>query len=134
MEGTESRFLTLDGRRIRAGVCKNENLTGEALAATRRVTAKYNSLHSVIESTKAMISNDKVFRQLMEELEKEGNVGHEQTWTFFYFSFRFSKTVRAIRENCVFNSRILTSTSISTGHLVISSGKSLAFLRATANQ
>jgi len=104
----ESRSLAPDVGRIRAVVCNAYDVAEEALTVMRRGTAneprnvaiylmrylrgdslaeigrefgiaKYSSVSSVIERTKAMIAKDRTLRHRVEELKKEIKMSQEQT-------------------------------------------------------
>ena len=108
VEVPESRSLAPDVRRIRAVVCKTYNVAEEALTVTRRGTAneprnvaiylmrhlrgdslgeigrefgvaKYSSVSSVIERTKAMMAKDRTLRHRVERLKEKISMSQEQT-------------------------------------------------------
>jgi putative transposase len=108
VEVPESRSLAPDVKRIKEVVCRSYNMEKEALIVTRRGMAneprnvaiylmrhlrgdsleeigrefgiaKYSSVSSVIERTKAMIAKDRKLRHRVEELKKGIDMSQEQT-------------------------------------------------------
>jgi len=108
VEVPESKSLAPEVKRIKEVLCRSYNVEKEALTVTRRgianeprnvaiylmrhlradsleeigrefEVAKYSSVSSVIERTKAMIAKDRKLRRRVEELKKEINMSQEQT-------------------------------------------------------
>jgi hypothetical protein len=77
------------------------HVRGDSLAEIGREfgIAKYSSVSSVIERTKAIIAKDRPLRHRVEKLKEELNMSQEQTWPLYIWLFH---TLKIIEEHLIY--------------------------------